>query len=572
MTDVFISYARSTAPTAKLVADALRTAGHSVWLDEQLPAHRSYADEIAERIDAARAVLVIWSREAVKSQWVRSEADRARINGTLVQVGIDNARLPMPFDQIQSIDLSGWSGDSTAPAWRMVLDSVAHLLGLPADASPAPAARNGAPASPSIGVLPFKDLSAARDQDYFCEGIAEEIHNGLARLPGLRVAGSAAMASDEIARGALEIARSLNVATFLEGSVRKSGDRARIGVRLIQVVDGFTLWADSFDRNLDDIFGVQDEIARAIVATLGVRLLARDSANFGIGGTANAKAHDLYLRARQLVRKELEAEDRTAAELFREATRADPGFAPAFAGLSDVLVQIARSKAAGWKEAEQEAIAAAEQAVALAPGLAEAHLAHGAALRLRHDPGARTAFQLALELSPQNPNTHYRFARFLVLEGEKAEAIAHYERAFALAPDDYRYIVFALQEYQALGDIEGERSCLERSTTAIERHLQLNPEDVRAYGHGAGVLALLGKSDEANRFIARALAFRPDDYRNLATLACAASLNHDLDRALELLERAVGTGRGDHEWLLADNDLKPLHGHPRFEALLQKME
>ena len=568
MTDVFISYARSTAPTAKLVADALRSAGHSVWLDEQLAAHRTYADEIAERLDQARAVVAIWSEAAVKSHWVRSEADRARIKGTLVQLGIDNARLPMPFDQIQCIDLSGWSGDLSAPGWQRVLDSIGQLVGHPPE--PAEISPKTASVAPSIAVLPFKDLSSARDQDYFCEGIAEEILGALARLPGLRVAASA-MGSAELGHGGLDISRSLGVQAFLEGSVRKAGDRARIGVRLVETGGGFTLWTDSFDRNLTDIFEVQDEIARAIVAALGVRLLARDSANLGIGGTTNAKAHDLYLRARQLVRKELETEGRTAAEMYREATREDPVFALAFAGLADVLVQIARWRLTDWKEAEQEAVAAAEKAVALAPGLAEAHLAHGAALRLRHNPGARTAYELALELSPQDPNTHYRFARFLVLEGEKAEAIAHYERAFALAPDDYRYIVFALQEYQALGDAEGERGCLERSAVALERHLVLNPEDARAYGHGAGVFALLGKSGDANRYIAKALALRPDDYGNLVTLACAASLNHDPEQALDLLERAVSTGRGDREWLLADNDLKPLHGHPRFEALLQRM-
>jgi adenylate cyclase len=568
MTDVFISYARSTASTANLVADALRGAGHSVWLDEQLPAHRAYADEIAERLDQAQAVVAIWSNAAVQSHWVRSEADRARIKGTLVQLSIDHARLPMPFDQIQCIDLSSWSGDRSALPWQRLLESVAQLVGGPtAPADPGP---KSPPATPSVAVLPFKDLSAAGDQDYFCEGIAEEILGALARLPGLRVAASA-MGSAQSDHGSLDVARSLNVQAYLEGSVRKAGERARISVRLVQTGDGFTLWADSFDRNLTDIFEVQDEIARAIVDALGVRLLARDSANLGIGGTANAKAHDLYLRARQLVRKELETEGRTAAEMFREATREDSTFALAFAGLADVLVQIARWKLTDWKDAEQEAVAAAEKAVALAPGLAEAHLAHGAALRLRHDPGARAAYQLALELSPQDANTHYRFARFLVLEGEKAEAIAHYERAFALASDDYRFIVFALQEYQALGDKEGEQSCLERSAVALESHIALNPEDARAFGHGAGVFALLGKGDEANRYIGKALALRPDDYGNLITLACAASLNHDPDQALDLLERAVSTGRGDREWLLGDNDLKPLHGHPRFEALIQKM-
>jgi adenylate cyclase len=415
--------------------------------------------------------------------------------------------------------------------------------------------------------MPFRDLSPARDEDYFCEGMAEEILGALARLPGLRVAASAAASR----LGGVETARALNVGAFLEGSVRRAGDRARIAIRLINTGDGFTLWAESFDRDLADIFLVQDEIARAIVAALGVQLLAKDEARLGIGGTADPKALDLYLHARQLVRKELETEARTAAELFRDAVRQDPRFALAFAGLADVLAQIARLRVSGWNQAEEDAIAAAEQAVAIEPGLAEAHLALGAALHLRGDPRAAAAFEHALELSPADPMVHYRFARYRVLEGDKPGAIVHYERAFALAPDDYRTIVFALQEYQAVGDEAGEQSCLRRSAEAIERHLELNPDDVRAYSHGAGVQALLGNETEAERYIAKALALRPDDYSNLATLACAAMLNCDVDRALDLLEQAVGTGRGDRAWTLADNDLKPLHGHPRFKALIERM-
>ncbi|MEO7239853.1 MAG: hypothetical protein ABIW16_00470, partial [Sphingomicrobium sp.] len=416
---------------------------------------------------------------------------------------------------------------------------------------------------------PFKDLSASRDQDYFCDGIAEEILNALSSLRGLRVAASAATARSDLT--GLTIARSLNVRSFLEGSVRLSGTRARIAVRLIDTSEGFTLWAETFDRLLEDVFAVQDEIARAIVAALGITLGAGESTDFAAGGTAIPKAHDLYLRARQLVRKELESEARTAADLFREATCQDPSFALAYAGLADILAVIARWKLADWQSAASEAIAAAERAVALAPGLAEAHLALGASLRLRHDPAARAAFERALVLSPDNPSVHYRFARFLVLEGDKAGAIAHYEQAFALAPDDYRYVVLAMQEYQTLGDADGERSCLTRSAAAIEQHLALTPDDVRALGHGAGILALLGRSAESKRYIAKAAALRPDDYGNLGTLACAAMLDDDPDGALDLLERAVGTGRGDREWIMADNDLKPLHGHPRFQALLDKL-
>jgi adenylate cyclase len=569
MADVFISYARPTASIAARVADALRAAGRSVWLDEQLTAHRAYADEIAEQLDLAQAVIAIWSEAAVKSQWVRSEAERARLKHKLVQLRVDSAQLPMPFDQIQCIDLAGWSGNENAVPWKRLLVGVAVLVG---DAKvPSPHQRLSPPDLPSVAVLPFKDLSAEHDQDYFCEGIAEEILSALARLTGLRVAASSAIPNDPT-RAARDVAQALGVETFLEGGVRKHGERARISARLIQASDGFILWTDSFDRSLTDIFAVQDEIARATVDALGVRLLASDSAGLGIGGTVDPKAHDLYLRARQLVRKELETEARTAAELFREAVREDPGFALALAGLAGVLAEIARWKLTGWEDAGQEALSAAEQAVTIAPALAGAHLALGAALRLQHDPRARAAYQQALALSPRDPDVHYRMARFLVLEGEKANAIEHYEQAFALAPDDYRYIVFALQEYQALGDAEGEQSCLERAAIAIERHLSLNPDDARAYGHGAGVFALLGQRDEASRYIARALALRPDDYGNLVTLACAAALNHEPDHALDLLEQAIGTGRGDREWLLSDNDLKSLHDYPRFKALLRKMK
>lgn len=567
MGDVFISYARETATAARAVADAVQRRGYEVWLDDQIPAHREYADVISERIDAASAVLVIWSEQAVRSQWVRSEANRGRENGTLVQLRIDQARLPMPFDQIQCVELIDWSGDDSHSGWQKILESIDALVEGPAPFVAPPESREQ---KASLAVVPFRDLSASRDQGYFCEGIAEEIVMNLARLPGLRVASPAAVVDADQSLGARRIAQIVGVASFLEGSVRRANGHARIAVRLIETGSGFTLWAETFDRDLADAFAVQDEIARSVVDALGVKL-GKGKGNFSMGGTADATAYDLFLRARQLVRKELESERRSAAELFREATRRDPEFALAHAGLADVLVEIARSRLSGWKAAQQEAMQAAERAIALAPRLAEAHVSHGAALRAAHQSGARAAYEKAIDLSPDDPTVHYRFARFLVLEGEKREAIQHYERAFELAPDDYRYIVYTLQEYQALADKAGEQSALKRSWAAIEQHLQLNPDDVRALGHGAGVLALLGRSDEADGFVARALSLRPDDYGNLATLACAAVLNQRPEQALDLLERAVATGRGDKEWLLQDNDLAPLHGDPRFDKLIAKL-
>jgi len=565
MNEVFISYARESADFASRVSAALKAVGHSVWMDDRIPAHREYADEISERLDEAKAVLVIWSDAGTKSQWVRSEATRGRESGKLVQLRIDGARLPMPFDQIQCADLHAWSGDAAEPHWQQVLASIDALTGRgPQTPTVATVPHKDIP---SVAILPFKDLSPAKDQGYFCEGVAEEILMTLAKLPGLRVASPGALAEGATATAA----HRLGVTAILEGSIRKAADRARIAVRLIESRSDFTIWAETFDRDLGDVFALQDEIARAVVSALGLTLLPSEVKSIGVGGSDNAAAYDLYLKGKALVRRELETERRRAAELFREAARRDPEFALAYAGLAEVLVDIARQHPDDWSSAADEAQRSARKAVELEPGLAEAHLALGAALRLNHDPDAAREYEKAVELNPHDANVHYRFARFLVIEGEKRRAIEHYDKAFALAPDDYRYSVYTLQEYQALGDKEGERRSLERAWPAVEQHLKVNPDDVRAMGHGAGMLAIMGRAEDCRKFIDRALVLRPDDFGNLVNLACAAMLNGEPERALDLLERGVASGRGDKEWLVEDNDLKPLHGHPRFEAILAKM-
>jgi adenylate cyclase len=569
MADIFLSYARTSAEAAARVAAELRGQGYSVWFDEELPAHRAYADVIAAELDAAGAVLVLWSEAAVQSQWVRSEANRAREKGNLVQARVDAVRLPMPFDQIQCAELQVSSESLDSGAWKSITAAIGALIrGEQIGSAPTLSHRaTGSRAEPSVVVLPLRELGPASN-DYLGEGLAEEILTMLARLPGLRVAPGSAASAD---LGAREVASALNADAYLEGSVRKSGERARISVRLIDTAEGVALWSETFDRTLSDVFAVQEEIARAVAAALGVRLLDRDRQSIRRATSKDAAANELALRARHLARQELEVERRTATDLFRQAIGRDPEFALAYAGLADVLVQIARWRLPDWQEAAAEALGAARKAVALAPELADAQLALGAALALSHDPEAANIYAQALELAPHDANVHYRMARYLVLSGDKAGAIRHYERAFELAPDDYRYIVYALQEYQALGDAEGEQSCLRRSASAIERHLDLNPSDVRALGHGAGVMALLGRSREAQQMIDRAQSLRPGDYGNLVTLACAAMLGNDAEQALDLLERAAATGQGDREWLMEDNDLKPLHGHPRFEAIVAQM-
>ena len=182
MSEIFISYARSSATQAEAIVKALRGLGYGVWRDDELPAHRAYADVIEERLAAAKAVVVVWSAEAVKSEWVQSEADQARAAHKLVQLTLDGARLPMPFDRVQCADLVGWSGDLDAPGWRKVAASVADLVG---GAAASPGTAVAAPRQHAICVLPFANISGDLEQEYFSDGISGDIITDLSKVSAL---------------------------------------------------------------------------------------------------------------------------------------------------------------------------------------------------------------------------------------------------------------------------------------------------------------------------------------------------------------------------------------------------
>jgi adenylate cyclase len=422
-------------------------------------------------------------------------------------------------------------------------------------------------------VLPFTDMSPARDQEYFCEGAAEEITNALTRIRGLQVASrSAAFRFKGDVPHPSEIGELLGVTALLQGSVRKMATRVRVSAQLVDTTEGLTLWSETYDRELQDIFAVQEDIAKHVVAALEVRLLRGEAGQLQWRGTENMPAYDYYLRGRQLLNQEKEAEQRAAVELFRESIRLDPTFAHAHAGLADVLTQLLRNRHEVSETTADDAIAASRRAIELAPDLADAHVASGNALQLtQRDLEAKTAFERALELDPRHFHAHYWFAKYWAGRGYHAQAARHYERAFEIQPDDYRPVTLALQEYQALDDKSGEQSALRRSWQAIERHLAIDPDDSYANDHAAGVLMLLGRREEAMRILNRALTLRPDDYRTLYTAACTASLGGMYEQALDFLDRAVGTGRGQLEWILNDNDLAPLRDSPRFAAIVARL-
>jgi TolB-like protein/Tfp pilus assembly protein PilF len=430
-----------------------------------------------------------------------------------------------------------------------------------------------APRPASVGVLPFADLSPARDQEWLCDGIAEEILHVLAGLADLRVASrSASFQFKGRTVDGREMARAIGVTTLLEGSVRKAGQRVRITARLVGE-DGYEIWSQSFDRVLEDVFAVQDEIAQAVARRLEVRLSSGEVRRLQRSGTRNARALELYLKARRL-QPWASHNHPEARDHLERAIRMDPGFAEAHAELADGIAWLLQ-----WRTADdadgalrREALAASEEALRLDPGLAEAHVARANLLAL----GGRAAeaedeFRRALALNPGLSKAWYYHGRFLFAAGRLSEAAPVLEECARLDPEDYNPLALLPQIYRTLGDRDGEASASERAMSVAERWLQLNPDDVRAMYLVASAYARRGDRARSFAWVERALAQEPDNYGVLYNGACSYALAGETERALDLLDRAVATGRGYRSWIEKDSDFDSIRAHPRFADMLARL-
>ena len=432
MVEVFISYARANEDTAVRVAEGLRQLGHQVWRDDQLPAHRAYTEVIEERLRAAKAVVVLWSKEARASEWVRAEADLARTVGTLVQVVLDGVALPLPFNQIQCADLKDWTGEVTTPGWRKMTDSVATLVGRSAPAQPAPAQPAPARAKPArttIAVLAFDNYSNDPEMDYFSDGLSEEILQTVARTTDLSVI---ARASSFQFRGAAKAARAvgeeLGATHLLDGSVRRSGARVRITAQLVVCADETSVWADRFDRDLSDVFALQDEIAEAVAVALKVAF-----APSPVVRKVNPAAYDLYLRARSL---SVGHATPAGVALFEQAVAIDPTFATGWAALCHA--RATQAHFGPWTkpraELKAEALLAADKALALNPHCGSAYASLSRLEPLADYARREALFRKALALAPDDPETLTALAAFCNHVGFINEAYGYQKRAWELDP------------------------------------------------------------------------------------------------------------------------------------------
>ncbi len=425
----------------------------------------------------------------------------------------------------------------------------------------------------SVAVLPFADLSQARDHDWFCEGLADEIVDSLVCVRGLRIASR--NASSRFRGGSTdprEIGRLLSVDAILDGSVRVAGPRLRVSAQLVDAHDGYTVWSETYERDLSDVFAIQREIAENVVRALRLSLAARAPGRAGRDAPRSMEAYEAYLRGRQLVGVFQESSILRAPEQFRRAIAIDPGYAQAWAGLADALAQQAQWRFAPAAKVVPEGTAAANRALDLAPDLAEAHTAQGSLRSVAGDAeGARRAFERALELNPALFDAWHYYARDCYARGEYARAAELFQRAHRARPDDFTPLVFAASSLLALGDKAGSQVLAERAATGLLRQCELEPDNLRAFYIAGGVLHQVGRTEEGRRMVELALHRAPDDFSTLYNGACFYSVTGEVDRALDLLERALSQGGGFPEWIRHDTDLDPLRALPRFQALLERM-
>lgn len=565
MSEVFVSYARSSEPQAALIADALRGVGYGVWRDDELPAHRSYADVIEERLKAAKAVVVIWTADAAKSQWVRAEAETARGAGKLVQVRSDETMPPLPFNQIQCADLNGWSGEQDHLGWRKVLSSVAALAGERSPVLVAPVLHR------SICVLPFANMSGDAEQEYFSDGISEDITTDLSQISSIEViARNTAFTFKGQSVDVGAVARKLGVSHVLEGSVRKAGNRVRISAQLIDGATGGHLWAERFDRDLDDIFAIQDEISKAIVAALKVKLLPGERKAIEQRGTNSAEAYNLYLMARQFWvagnHGDCRREERVV-RLCQQATKIDPHYARAWAlmALAEANLQF------GYEVGTHDALASAERALAIDPAIAEAHCVkarHLAQSGLFEEADAEIA--AGLRLDPESWEVNKEAARLYLRQRRIDAAARHFEKAVAVMESDFHAWALLVTCYQAQGNQEGVAHGGKMMIQQAEAALAHDPSNGAALGIGAGGLAILGQAERAKEWIERALLIDPDNLNMRYNFACVlAGYLNDPEASMNLLETALGKG-SFLELARTDPDFDSLRDNPRFQAMLSE--
>jgi adenylate cyclase len=550
----------------------LSEAGHDVWWDRHLQGGSRFTIEIDQALKRAEAVIVIWSPISVNSAWVQDEAAEGRDSGRLVPASLGSVKPPLGFRQFHTVQLGAPDGAGRLEGIDDLIAAVDRTCG--AECSDG---KGQAPDVPkrrvvaSVCVLPFVNMSGEPEQEYFSDGISEDIITDLSKVSALSVvARNTAFTFKGQTVDVKEVAKTLGVTYVLEGSVRKAGNRVRITAQLIDGAEGDHVWADRYDRDLDDIFEIQDEISKAIVEALKVKLLPAERRAIESRGTSNVEAYDLYLMARQqwisgtfgTVRRE-----QSIARLCKEATLLDPDYAQAWAlmGLAQLELRFVHGH-------DEDALSAAEHALQINPGLAEGHCIKARYLEEEgHTEEAERQIRTALKLDPDSWEVNREAARMLFRHGHIQEAIPFFEKAASLNDTDWHNAVMLITCYKGAGDEPNLLRAAQLVRERVQRAVTMDPTNGTALASGAYALAMLGERDRSREWMRRALLLDPENLVMRYNAACTLlGQLGDADEAVKTLEpffeKVTST-----TWIWhaeADPDLGELRKRPRFKEML----
>lgn len=567
MARVFLSYAREDVHTARKLADALADADQTVWWDRNVHGGANFSNEIDRELKNAEVVMVLWSPTSVASAWVQDEAAEGRDSSRLVPAVLDSVKPPLGFRQLQCIDLSSWNEDGRMQPIEDLLLAISKIAGDQARIGES----NEVSASISICVLPFLNLSDDSEQEYFSDGITEDIITDLSKVSSLSVvARNSAFTFKGKVIDVKEVARTMDVTHVLEGSVRKSGSRLRISAQLIAGDTGRHLWAERYDRDLTDIFAIQDEISHAIVEALQLKLLPEEKKAIEHRGTSNAEAYRFYLMARQQWVSGILGDIKRAEAIVRickQAVLLDAKYADAWA-----LMALAQAELQFWHGRDEDALPAAERALSINRELPEALCVKARHLEeVGHQSEANSLIDTAVRLGPGSWEVNREAARMLFRQGRFAESVPYFERAAGLMNTDFHNPVMLISCYTGIGDTEAANRAARLTLERAERALTHDPTNGPAIANGAYALALLGEHDRAREWIERGLLLDPDNQYMRYNVACTlTNALKDDEAAIDVLEpffERVNTA-SQIKHAEADPDFARLGKKPRFQRML----
>ena len=585
--EVFVSYSRSDKDRVLELAAKLRAAGVTVWVDQTgIDGATMWGEQIVNALEGAKVLLLMVTESAVHSQNVAKEVVLiSERKGHILPVHLEPTQIPPSLKYqlagIQHIEhyVGGDAGEGLKAILR-ALERIGVTIAPPAEVKkPAPLlAESRLAAVPQAGagvergalaVLPFDNISPDQETDYFSNGLTEELIARLSIIGDIDLISRwASMQLKDRKHDIRAIGDELGARYIVGGSVRRFQDSVRITVQLVDVQTNRQIWGDTYKGKLDDIFDIQEQVAQQIVEALKLKLTFSEKVTLTKRQTVNAQAYDLYLRGQDYLYRLTKRSVEHAIQLFEKAIELDPRYAAAYAGCSSAYGQMywLFSRNAAQRERAQEL---SFKALMYDNNLAAAYTAMGLSYFLGDKlEESRAASRKAIELDPDDFIAHWTLGRIHFTHGELDKALELFKRVTELKPAFLIAHFDVKQCCESLGQLEEARVIRERLLVELPNYLLPNPDDARARGYYAVVLAEAGRKDEAIREGTHAIDLSPDDPLMLYNLGCLYSRLEEYPRAVEALRQAIAIGYANFAWMKHDPDIVRLRDRADYKELM----